>query len=534
MKAWVALGILAAAWLEGGQFRYGLGRTEVLKAKLPGTPLVAIGAERISIDVKDATAPGQQAMMQTGSAPLDPTPPVTALVAELDQALGASFQIVQSGGGAALRVAITHSVPAESRLETVQQKARVAAPPNADGTPQLDPATGRPLMIERVIAVEQWTARGELAARVEVVDASGALIDAFTPRAAVRGSQVVSVDGQDRVDRTQIPSHEVIRAKLLNDVVAQFVQRYAAPPAMVEILLAVDEELRPGNKLARDGDLRGAEKAWREAALKSPDQEGDRQHNLAALWEARAYDQFVRRQDLGEVEANLKRALELYREAAAKDPKERQMKRAQERVEKALAMVAAHRDLEAKRLRALAARQPGSPWPPGSTAAVVDPNAASAAVVVTADPNAASAVTTSTGNGPPEPAVDAAAQEALQAALADTRPDSPSEKTFRDFVRLRLRADGTIPGDEVLRQVESAGGLAYGLTALQSKRVVVQEAQAWTPLQPKFALVKDSAKAFLSDGKLTEQEQGTLEELARNLGLTAEDLKSIVPEAGKP
>ncbi len=176
---------------EGGQFRYGLGRGDVLKVKIPAPPAIRIGRITLAIEVKDAagSAVPMNAMAQGQGAPTDPTVPVSELPAALDQIFRESFTIVQSNGDALLRVAIVHYTPAESRQETVTQKSRVSAPPNPDGTAQIDPQTGRPLVVERTIAVEQWSARGQLSVRVEVVDSSGALIDGFAPQAVVRGLQ---------------------------------------------------------------------------------------------------------------------------------------------------------------------------------------------------------------------------------------------------------------------------------------------------------------------------------------------------------
>ena len=38
----------------------------------------------------------------------------------------------------------------------------------------MDPQTGRQVTVEQTVAVEQWSARGEIAVRVEVVDSLAA------------------------------------------------------------------------------------------------------------------------------------------------------------------------------------------------------------------------------------------------------------------------------------------------------------------------------------------------------------------------
>ena len=131
---------------------------------------------------------------------------------------------------------------------------------------------------------------------------------------------------------------------------------------------------------------------------------------------------------------------------------------------------------------------------------------------------------------PPAAAIDPAAQEALTAALNDQRADSASETAFRQFVRLRLRSgsSGSGPiGADVKQQVESTGPLAYSLSALQAKRVVHQEAQAWAASQPKITVYRDTFAAFVQDGKMSAEERAALRTLAKNLSLTEADVQSI-------
>lgn len=545
----IQLFVFLTAWStgEGGQFRYGLGRGDSLKVKIPAPPAIRIGRATLAIEVKDAagSAAAINAMPQGQGTPADPTVPVSELQAALDQIFRESFTIVQSNGDALLRVAIVHYTPAESRQETVTQKSRAAAPPNPDGTAQIDPQTGRPLILERTISVEQWSARGQLSVRVEVVDSSGALIDGFAPQAVVRGSQVISVDGQDRVDRTQLPTSEQVRAKLVADLVAQFRPRYCPAAAETEIPLAVDDGLRAGNKLAKEGDYAAASKSWQDAALKKEEDEGDRLHNVGTVYEAQGYGTLMKQADPALAGPYFERAAQQYRAAAEHDPKEKYLTRASERVRKAVALIASLKELEQKRQSVLAAKTNPSPWPPGAAAAGAVVVAAGGAVVWP-DPNQQASPTffgnpVPTGqaqNGPPAAAsanfapppaaaIDPAAQEALTVALNDLRADSAPETVFRQFVRLRLRSGNGPVGDEVKQQVESTGPLAYGLSALQAKRVVYQEAQAWAALQPKISVYRDTFAAFAQDGKMSAEERAALRTLAKNLSLIESDLKSI-------
>ena len=541
---------------ESGQFHRSLNRGESLKVKIPAPPAVRIGRATLAIEVKDAAASMAMQQVQGNAGPpgnADPTVPVTQLQAALDQAFHEGFTIVQSNGEAWLRVAVVHYTPAESRLETVTQKGRVPAPPKSDGSVAINPQTGQPLTVETAVAVEQWTARGQLSARVEVVDSTGVLLDAFAPQAVVRGSQVISVDGQDRVDRTQLPTTDQVRAKLIADLAAQLASRYCPPVVEAEIPLAVDDGLRPGNKLAKEGDYAAASKSWQDAALKKEEDEGDRLHNVGAVYEAQGYGTLMKQGDLAKAEPYFERAALQYRSAAEHDPKEKYITRASDRVRRAVALIAVLKELEQKRQTVLATKANPSPWPPGSASPSVIASVGGGAIVWP-DPNqpvsqnagqppvgqttAGQTPAPSVGNQPlpnpvpasfaPAPAqADPAAQEALTAALNDRRADAPTETAFRQFVRLRLRSNNGPAGDEVKQQLESTGPLGYGLSALQAKRVVHQEAQSWAALQPKLAVYRDSFQAFAQDGKIHPDERAALRTLAKNLTLSEADVKAI-------
>ena len=561
------LSVLLAVPTFAGQFRHGLGRGESINAKLPNLPAIRIGRASLAIDVKDATAtagqPGMGMPVPGATGPVDTTVPMTQLQAALDQVFRESFTLVQSNGDAFLRVAITHYTPAESRIDTLTQKTRAPAAPNPDGTMQRD-QTGQPLMIDQLINVEQWVAKGQLAVRVEVVDSSGVLLDAFAPQSAVSATQVISVNGQDRVDRTQIPTLDQVKAKLIADLVKQFVPRYAPVAEVVEIPLAVDDELRPGNKLAKDGDFESAVKAWQSAAIKKPENEADKIYNLGAVYETEAYDRLLKQGAVDQIAPYLDRATKQYADAAAADPKEKYFTRASERVRKARLRLSRIADLEAVRQRALTAKANPSAWPPGSAPAMPVIAQPQAPPVVTqpvpvqpvpADPAPAPipaptpvptpevvvanklmpAVPTPdpapapTPAAPPAapPAADPALQEALDQVLNDPRPDSDQEKVFRTFIRLRLKALPTAITDDAKRQLESIGPAAYSLTALQSRRVIHQEAKAWTALQPKLTIYRESVTAFAADGKLSPEERAALQALAKQLGLAPEDAAAI-------
>ena len=67
--------------------------------------------------------------------------------------------------------------------------------------------------------------------------------------------------------------------------------------------------------------------------------------------------------------------------------------------------------------------------------------------------------------------------------------------------------------------MEALGAQAYALTALESRRVVHQEAQAWSGDASKLKTYRDTFVVLRRDG-ISEDERAILKTLARNLGLT--------------
>lgn len=510
-SAAIAAGMLAAPTnvCLAGQFKHGLGRGDSIKAQWPVPPLVRIGRQSIAIDVKDAVGP-QVAVQQIGTTqPPDPTVPIAHLQAALDQAFGQCFTIVQSNGEALLRVAVVQYTPAEAVIQTVQQKVRRPVL-NPDGTTVVDLQTGQPATAEHIIALEQWIARGRIAVRAEAVDSSGALIDGYATQASVAANQVVSVNGQDRLARTQLPGHAQVLAKLIADIAAQFQARYCPPADALDIPLAVDEELRPGNKLAKAGDFAAAAASWTAAQPTKPERESDRIHNLGAAFEAQAYGVLSKQTGLENVTQHLDRAAKHYADAVQLDPKEKYFTRAAERIGKAYRLVAELKSKEEIRRNTLAANRAPSPWPPGVASAIQPIAQPAAPVEVLAQPASSPAIAT------------AAASE----APGGTPHDSPPEQAFRQLVRLRLRSETGAQGEPVPEQLEPSGA-AYGLTAVQAKRIVQQEIGDWRTLQPKLAMYRESFTAFSRDGTITAPERDALNTLAKHLGLSQADMKDV-------
>src|SRR4029453_15887321 len=90
-------------------------------------------------------------------------------------------------------------------------------------------------------------------------------------------------------------------------------------PDPVEALLAVDGELKPGNRLAEAGLFQQALAEWNRRTLKG-DKEAGRLHNVGVAHEGMAY---ALPPDAPEHRAELEQASEYYRKSLALDPDEK-------------------------------------------------------------------------------------------------------------------------------------------------------------------------------------------------------------------
>ena len=92
----------------------------------------------------------------------------------------------------------------------------------------------------------------------------------------------------DRSLPREVESEGALEDHLIEQAAAQAVAAVCYSPDPVEALLAVDGDLKPGNRLAEAGQWDGALAAWKRPQLKG-DKEASRVHNLGVGHEALAY-----------------------------------------------------------------------------------------------------------------------------------------------------------------------------------------------------------------------------------------------------
>lgn len=188
-------------------------------------------------------------------------------------------------------------------------------------------------------------------------------------------------------------SEESLRRFLVGEAAGNVVALVVYAPQPVEALLAVDGELKPGNRLAEQGRFDAALAEWEKQRYKG-DKEAARLHNVGVAHEALAYG-FPPHAPEHLVE--LQKAREFYRAARELDQGEKYFKDPLERIELSLrwAETAAQQRAELERLsqsraargpEAAAAPKPAGPARPAPPAGPAAPPAGSAGAVAPPTP----------------------------------------------------------------------------------------------------------------------------------------------------
>ena len=142
-------------------------------------------------------------------------------------------------------------------------------------------------------------------------------------------------------------SEEALEQFLVETAGARAAAVVSFSPDPVEALLAVDGDLKPGNRLAEAGLFQQALAEWSRRTFKG-DKEAARLHNIGVAHEALAY---ALPPDAAEHRSKLEQASEHYRKALALDPAEKYFAEPLRRVEASLAYAAGAAAFVAERQR---------------------------------------------------------------------------------------------------------------------------------------------------------------------------------------
>ncbi|MGJ5819027.1 hypothetical protein [Paludibaculum fermentans] len=499
------LAAVLAITASAADFHYGFAgaNSDGVQLRLAKSPQFFIAQKLVAVEVTAPAGVAQPGQVQpqaaavypasgTPGAPQPqilsalPTPNLDMIRSAAENGLAAAgFKIVSAQPGTIVRLTVSSYDPIRTQQTTLQQTVTVR-----------DPATGQP--VQQQIPVEFWEGSGLLALRIEVVEpGSNRVVDGFATSDSFSKRGQIGVNGRRTVDPGQLPIADGIWQQLVKNTTDPILARYGTTEEKVEFLLATEEELRPGNQFARNGNWKIALARWQEAAFNKKPAEASRAFNMAAAHEALAYEA-LRTQNAASGASLLNRAEELYQKAMELEPREKNFQAAGERLRKA----------SAEFNRALA--QQASIQAQGQRQqAELDAVAAQAELA----------------RRQAEAGVKAQQEKAqsFEAKRADTAP----EASFRQLARVRLRAQNGPASEEDRAKLIALGQQVYKLDSLAAERVVHQEAKLWVELLPRIASYREMFAVLFGDRKITPAERAALNDLSKSLDLSADEVKEI-------
>lgn len=543
----ISLLVIAAQFVSAGQFRYGFAgaRSDSAKLRVPKPPVISIGKKQIAVEVlstSGAPVGGLTAGTLNGVAPPTPWQRQNQQIQQggggygNNQAPGGGSSANQQGGGygggytadpnygtgqpqarilseiaapdlGAIRIAAEQVLATDFTI--VQQAPERIVRLHVAG---FDPVRTQQSVIQQTVQdqageqvqvpVDVWEGLGRLSLRVEIVDpATSRVLDGFAPNAEFKQRGAIAVAGQARVDPATLPLAESIWRGLVREATNPLKERYTTTIESVEFNLATDDELRPGNDLAKNNYWKEALEKWQTATLKKPENEGDKVFNLGAAHEAMAYETMLAK---GAVAARplFEKALELYAEAARLDPKEKNISSATDRLKKTAVYLNRGIQQHNASVAEMQTEQQAQQQLAAQRAAEEQAQAAAGKARLEAE-------------------------EAKRRQFSAPRADTIAEANFRKLVRVRLRAlnAAATPEDQV--KLQFMGQQTYKLQPDEAERVVYQESGRWTELLPKIAQYKETYSALFADRRIGPDEREVLKQLAETLTLAADEAAAI-------
>ncbi len=147
----------------------------------------------------------------------------------------------------------------------------------------------------------------------------------------------------DLDDRQLLNGDDILRL-LVGQAVADLIPMIVGQDEPRTVLLAVDDELKPGNAAALAGDWQRALQTWQGAAVHGQPTEAARQYNLGVAYEVLA-SQAMKVWSLDTAAGNLDEAERRYRQALTLDPEEKYFRGTLERIQQERQVLEAQRSL---------------------------------------------------------------------------------------------------------------------------------------------------------------------------------------------
>ncbi len=282
-----------------------------------------------------------------------------------------------------------------------------------------------------------------------------------------------------RLRGDQISDSYAVLHLLAEQMIPRMAQLTAGYDEPRTVLLAVDDELKPGNAEAMAGNWQGAVDVWTQANIDRPETEAARQYNLGVAHEALAASA-MRSTSLDEAANHLNQAEACYRKALNLDPNEKYFRDTLTRLQE-------DRGILQTEMAQEIAKQGGN------------------------------ALGTSGVTGPPS--------EASQGFPIDGWPEGESPKThnFRAYVRQRMSARGLDKLDDDFQKQLAADGSDYDIEPGAAGQVVQSETVRLQILKMNIGKYEDLVRDLAADGVISEDERMVLDTRRKTLHLSEAD-----------
>ena len=302
----------------------------------------------------------------------------------------------------------------------------------------------------------------------------------YREESAVDGPQQCS-GGTYNLSASQLQDPQVILNRLTEQLVTEAVKLVAGYDEPREVLLAVDDELKPGNAPALGGNWQAALDAWTNASVpaKKKDTEAARRYNLGVAREALAAAA-MRNEALEEATAHLNEAEKLYSEALQLDPGEKYFRDTLTRLQNDRQVLQKEQEHQMLKQAEMA--------PP--------PEAAPATVTV---------------NIP-------------LAGWPENEPEAVHD--FRAYVRMRVAGQKEEP-NEALEKTLLARAAGYGVKEGTALQVVDSEVKRFLLLRQNLNEYRELFQEAAADGVVTAEERAVLQKSQKTLHLSQSQLKEV-------
>lgn len=454
--------VAATAPARAGKFKFGiLGQADKVTLGIPHPPDANLRVKTLNVRWEAASSG---------------LPKAEQVRLQVQQALSREFTFSEESPDAVVKLSLVAYEPVrtqqytrtESRLVKVGEKTTYDKNGKARTSDVVD---------YRPVPVVYWEANGSMNLSLIVADKAGVALDAFSPRPfQVSRKIILAENGVSKGSVGSLPSPDGLENEMCQQFAAQVLRRYTPTTDPVEVMLAVDSELRPGNGLAQRGQWGEALRQWESAKIKDRDNQGDQIFNLAVAKEALAYQDYLQARDLEQFMPKFKEAMDLYEKALSLDPEEKYMQSQVARLNQAKT------NIEAVRTQYEVQQQEADRLAEQTRARLSQ-------------------------------------ERAMVDAKNDMSPDTADEGRFRSMLRLRFAAAPSVPTAEQTADLVRLGQRTYSLTEVRSSRVVLQEVERVGQAEQRHKDYEQMFLPLIADGRLSSLERRSLVGFKRDLRL---------------